>query len=87
MQLDADKEDQPFFRPQVLQTEPLIPRPISTSNGPGTGTGNPAQSGQQFTDDGEQDMHSSVTSNRDDTGAHDIAARVAAATISAEQDE
>ena len=26
MQLDAEAEDQPFFKPHVIQTEPLIPR-------------------------------------------------------------
>lgn len=88
MQLDADKEDQPFFKPQVLQTELLIPQAISSSKGPGTGVDDPAhQSGQQSTHDGERDLQSSITSDRDDAGTHDIAARVAAATISAEQDE
>ena len=27
MQLDADDDDQPFFKPAVVQTEPLIPKP------------------------------------------------------------
>ena len=26
MQMDADEEDQPFFKPEPIQTEPLVPR-------------------------------------------------------------
>ena len=26
MQLDAEDDDQPFFKPSVVQTEPLIPK-------------------------------------------------------------
>jgi len=29
MQLDAEEEDEPFFRPQVAQTEPLVPPPAA----------------------------------------------------------
>ena len=37
MQLDADEEeDQPFFQPQPIQTEPLVPR---TGPGDAGGTG------------------------------------------------
>lgn len=87
MQLDADKEDQPFFKPQVLQTEPLVPRTVSTSNESTTEINNPARSGQDFTEGGEQDLQSSVNSSKNDTGAHDVAATVAEATINAEQAE
>ena len=32
MQLDIDEDDEPFFKPQVVQTEPLIPRNNNASS-------------------------------------------------------
>lgn len=41
MQLDADDEDIPFFKPSVMQTEPLDPkvRPTATEHEHEAGTG------------------------------------------------
>ena len=87
MQLDADGEDQPFFKPQIPQTEPLIPRSGSGRNNAETIESQDNQQGQQSIDRGEQDPGSSVASTAEDSGVHDVAARVAAATITAEQNE
>ena len=37
MQLDADDDDQPFFRPAVVQTEPLLPKQREAQQSPGQG--------------------------------------------------
>lgn len=87
MQLDADGEDQPFFKPQVLQTEPLIPRTGPSSGNANTDQHTSSQSEQHPAEVGEQDLQSSTTSTAEDSGVHDVAARVAAATINAEQTE
>lgn len=87
MQLDADGEDQPFFKPQIPQTEPLIPRTGPGKNNAETAESQDNQQGRQSIDGEEQDLGSSVASTAEDSGVHDVAARVAAATITAEQNE
>ena len=40
MQLDVDDEDEPFFKPQVIQTEPLAPRQKDNTLGSADSTPN-----------------------------------------------
>ena len=87
MQLDADGEDQPFFKPQIPQTEPLIPRTGPGRNNTQIVESQDNQQSQQSTDGEEQDLGSSIASTAEDPGVHDVAARVAAAAITAEQNE
>jgi hypothetical protein len=80
MQLDADEEDQPFFKPHVMQTEPLAPR-----TGPGIDTSQNASQSQETNSNNEGEQAHSAQTTRGDAGIHDVAARVAEAAITAEQ--
>jgi hypothetical protein len=77
MQLDADDEDEPFFRPQVMQTEPLLAKPGERSEQAPM----PDLSQSQSTVD--QD-HSGESQQQD---PHHMAAAVSAAMATAEQED
>ena len=71
MQLDADQDDEPFFKPAVVQTEPLIPKSKRDSQ---------QQQQQQQESGGPQDA-----GVEKDDARH--AEAEAAATATAEQEE
>ena len=71
MQLDADEEDEPFFKPAVAQTEPLIPK---------------AQREEQQRQQQKQNEHDSQqTSEQQDGERHSETETAATATIEQEE--
>jgi len=62
MQLDAEDDDQPFFKPSVVQTEPLIPKardsqqpPSRTDQAAGSSDEHQAQAASAATATAEQE--------------------------------
>ena len=88
MQLDADDEDEPFFKPQPIKTEPLLPRPAADS---GRGAEGQSREGgaepvtPATTDQRGGEGRGGVDQDEDDRYA--VAAKVAAATVTAELEE
>lgn len=87
MQFDADDDEEPFFKPQVMQTEP-----IPTSGPPAQGQQQAGQGQQQSAPESPETPlppgHNPLASpstphgngpSTDDSDAHDRAAAVAAA--------